>query len=107
MLTQERRREIHDAFANEIQGGVSKDWMQIIDEWIEAFDEGSEYFTMSQEEFQNNEIEIATLFDDWFFSCNSCGWTMPIDDMGEDNNGEFRCTDCEKEDRYEEEYDEG
>ncbi len=103
MITDERREEIRQAFASEIDGGVSKCWTSIIDEWIEAFDEGSNWqFSMSSDEFNKNEMEIACIFDDGWFTCASCGWTMPLDCMGEDLNDEFRCEQCEREDEPDE-----
>lgn len=90
MLTDERRLEISIKFASEIEGGVTKDFMQIIDEWVE---DGF----ISQEEYDLNEMAIAGIFDDGFFTCNGCGWTMPVCEMSSDSDWE--CNEC-AEDEY-------
>lgn len=80
--------EIHDKLASYIDGGVC------MFHFDGDFFEEAEF--CSAEFFNKNEMQIALMFDNHFFTCHSCGWTMPIDCMGEDSEfGEFQCTDCE------------
>ena len=88
MLTETRRREIHDALAQEIEGGVSKGFVQIIDEWLDEE-------RMVEEEWNLNEIEIAGIFDDGFFECEGCGWTVP---RAAEGTRSGYCTDHDDED---------
>ena len=88
MLTDKRRQEIANLFCQEVEGGVCKDFMQIVEGFIENED-------MTPEEFDDNELEIAYIFDDGWFTCSQCGWTMPVCEMGEDVNAEFVCQSCE------------
>lgn len=47
---------------------------------------------------QVTEWDLCRLFDDNFFYCTVCGWTLPIDDNGEDTEGgEMQCMQCENE----------
>ena len=55
-------QEIYKLFEEEIQGGVYKGFMTIIDEFIDR-----KYFT--EEFFNKNELEIAKIFDDVAFEC--------------------------------------
>ncbi len=87
MLTETRRREIHDALSQEIEGGVSKGFDQIIDEWLDEE-------RMTEEEWGLNEVEIAHIFDDGFFECQGCGWTVPVDATGVKD---FYCSDHDDE----------
>ncbi len=87
MLTETRRDQIRDELIGEIQGGVCKDSMQIFDEWI---DDGF----MTADEFRMNELEICYIFDDGFFTCALCGWTMPNDMTCIADVEEATCSDC-------------
>lgn len=81
--------ELQNKLAEYIDGGVATWYFDA--EWFQ------EMGFCSADFFGDNETEIAYMFDDYFFSCNFCGWTMPNDCMGEDLHGELRCTDCENE----------
>lgn len=94
MLTEERRNEIYNELTTEIQGGTVEDFFNIVDKWIDEFDSNGEYFKMSQEEWVQNEREICAIFDDNWFTCESCGWTMPNSEMSGTSDS---CGDCEDE----------
>lgn len=87
MLTQERRDQIFDELVLEVQGAVCKDPMQIFDEFIE---EGF----MTADEFRMNEMEICGIFDEGFFMCEGCGWTMPNSMTCLGDVDEATCSDC-------------
>ena len=89
-MTTDMRQKFWTLFNDEIQGGVSSDMWSMIDVWI---DEG----VITQEEWNDNEMSICILFDDHWFTCARCGWTMPVSDMGEDEDGEMVCGDCNAE----------
>lgn len=70
-----------------VEGGISHGIMQMIDEAIE---DGY----IGEKEFAENESEILGLIDDHIFECSGCGWTLPVSETGEDENGELRCVEC-------------
>jgi hypothetical protein len=52
--------------------------------------------TLTQEEYDTNEIAIHDLIDNNIFECVTCGWTLNVDEMGEDtDSGEIQCLDCQ------------
>jgi hypothetical protein len=64
---------------------------------VGAFDEAIEEGLISQEEFYANEDSILSLADDNVFTCVRCGWTLNVDEMGEDtDSGEMQCLHCEE-----------
>ncbi|RZK44551.1 MAG: hypothetical protein EOO61_03405 [Hymenobacter sp.] len=68
--------------------GSSKDIMS-------AFDEAIEDGEISQEEFHQYETSILCLVDNQIFTCVRCGWTLNVDEMGEDTEGgEIQCSNC-------------
>lgn len=85
MLTDEKRTVLEAWFTDEVQGGVCEDVMQLMDRLIE--DE-----ILTQDEFKLNETEICNLVDASWFTCNTCGWTMPISEQ--DERGEWDCHQC-------------
>lgn len=85
MLTTEQHQKIYDLFAAEIQGGTADYMESILDKFIEEGD-------LDEELVRANEAEIARLFDDNWFTCNSCNWTLPIAEMA--NNDNWECNDC-------------
>ena len=85
MLTDARYREIQGLFQAHIGGGISEDFMSMVDRFIE---DGN----ILQEEFQLNEATICFIFDADFFTCSACAWTLPIYDMADDND--WQCEDC-------------
>ena len=87
MLSEIRREQICGELCQEIQGGVCKDSMQIFDEWIE---DGF----MTADEFRMNELEICSIFDDGFFTCAQCSWTMPNSMTCSGDVDEATCSDC-------------
>lgn len=84
MLTEAERNTITAIFER-VDGGSCTDFMQMIDE---AIDDGE----ITQELFDDNEMEIAGIFDNGWFTCNQCGWTMPIGDMAD--NDDWQCQQC-------------
>ena len=60
-------------------------------------DEAIQNGEITREEYDDNELEIAYLFDNFWFTCSVCGWTMPIGDMGEDVDGDMACASCSDE----------
>lgn len=87
-MTNEEQIKLHDIFYSAIQGG-STDWMESILE--RAVEDGE----LTEDFVHDNELAIAYYFDDHWFTCVVCGWTMPISDMGEDTEGgELQCEDC-------------
>lgn len=77
--------DFHNFLEGHIQGGTIEYPMDA--DWIE------EQGVMSAEEYDFYERELCILFDNHYFQCNSCGWTLPIEDMADNDNWE--CTDCE------------
>jgi len=75
------------AIFGRVEGGSTEDMWTMLDN---AIDDG----IITQEEFDENEKSIAHFFDDHWFNCASCGWTMPVEEMGEDLNGELACHEC-------------
>lgn len=70
-----------------VEGGTHHGIMQMIDE---AIDDGF----ITEQEFRENELEICDMIDNHIFECSGCGWTLPVSETGEDQNGELRCGDC-------------
>ena len=79
------KEEFTKAVANHVDGGVSEYPMD--DYWL--VDNG----VMTQEEYDTYEDKLCYVFDMNWFQCNSCGWTMPMEDMAGNDNWE--CGDCE------------
>lgn len=84
-MNEELRERLDKLFYSEIQGGTSDDMYNIIDRAIE---DG----TISDDEWQNNEMGICMFFDNSWFTCEGCGWTMPISEMSE--YGDWQCSSC-------------
>ena len=85
MLTDMRLHEIMEDFGLIVQGATAQDIMEILDQMIENEQLG-------EDEFKANEMEILNAIDARFFTCNNCGWTMPIDEQ--DERGEWDCHQC-------------
>lgn len=81
------RTKMYNLFYDNIQGGVCEDMLGMIDRWIE---EGE----ITQEDWDLNELAICNLFDENWFMCDGCGWTLPI----EEECGDWRCNDCQEDD---------
>ena len=86
-MNYELRNKIWNLFSKHIQGGCTDDMMGMLDTFIENGD-------LTQEEVQLNEMAIANLFDADWFTCDTCGWTMPMSEMADNDN--WQCTDCEE-----------
>lgn len=89
MLTDARRFFYQELFSGEIEGGVCKDMSQIIDELTEEDN-------VLDKEFRDNEMEICGIFDDGWFTCCGCGWTMPISEVS-DREDDLECVQCSEE----------
>lgn len=87
MLTDEQRFNIQDFFAKEVDGGVSKGYYQIFEDMVEND-------VISQEVFDANEMEICGIFDDGWFTCSVCEWTVPMDAIAHADLNEPTCSDC-------------
>lgn len=87
-MDNELRAKIWDLFNQEIQGGCCNDMVSILEGFVE--DGG-----LTEDECWKNEVAIASLFDDNWFTCEGCGWTMPMADKGDDS---WYCGDCADED---------
>jgi hypothetical protein len=62
---------------------------------IGRFEEAVEDGDISEEEYRLHEMSILSLADDNIFTCVGCGWTLNVDEMGEDSaSGEIQCTNC-------------
>lgn len=85
MLTDSQRQNIEYWFTREVQGGTSDDVFGLFDKMI---DEG----VISQELFDKQETEICAMVDASWFTCQGCGWTMPIEEQ--DERGEWHCKQC-------------
>lgn len=77
--------------------------MQVIDNLrgsstsiMQGFDQAIEDDTIiTQKEFSTNEYEILAIVDNEIFECTTCGWTLNVDEMGEDTeSGELQCDSC-------------
>lgn len=66
-----------------VEGGVSEDIMTLVDTAREELNIEDSWFT-------EHELEILRMIDNEVFTCNLCGWTMPVEEMGED----WICNDC-------------
>ena len=75
------------AIFERIEGGSTEDMESLLERAIEEGD-------ITQEEYNCNEMAIAYLFDARWFYCAGCGWTQPVDQMGEDRDGELMCDEC-------------
>ena len=71
--------EILDHLHLQIDGGCTKGWYEIFEELLE---EGRDV----------REDDFTNVFDDHYFECNACGWTLPIGDMAD--NDEWECESC-------------
>ena len=89
-MTDELFARVSKLFHDEIQGGCSNDMWGMMDRFIE-----DGYLT--QEEWQLNEVAICSMFDDSWFTCEGCGWTMPVAEMNMD--ADWHCEDCAGEER--------
>jgi hypothetical protein len=89
MFTEEMRNKWYDLFSREIQGGSSNDMWTMVEVWI---DDG----VITTEEYHDHEGAICALFDANWFTCEGCGWTLPIEEMAESGDG-WHCEDCDKE----------
>ena len=78
------REEFSKFLENHIQGGTTEYPM---DEYY-LEDQG----VMTTEEYNKYEFELCAYFDDRYFECKECGWTLPISDMADNDNWE--CMDC-------------
>lgn len=87
MLTQEQITAIDAWFSDEVQGGVCEDVMGLIDRMI---DENA----ISQKDYNKNETAICFLIDSRWFTCAECGWTQPVENMTNDEEHDWTCTDC-------------
>lgn len=70
--------EIEDALAQEIAGGSA----------------GFDIFIWLEENPSAVESQACRVFDDHYFQCEDCSWTLPIGNMGETMIGV--CDDCEE-----------
>lgn len=84
-MNEELSNRLYKLFSDEIQGGCTNDMVGMIDIWIEDGE-------ITEDEARDNEMAIANLFDTHWFTCNNCGWTMPINEMAD--NDDWVCTDC-------------
>ena len=84
------RNRMFKLFEQEVEGGVAKDMMQMVDEFID-------YEGITQEEWDDNEYAICVLFDNHWFNCVGCGWTMPNECQTEAETSELMCSDCHSE----------
>lgn len=84
----ELEERIMDWFHSSIDGGTALFNLEdMIDEGVVTLDE-----------YQDNEMAICHLFDNNYFYCVTCGWTLTTGDMGEDTEGgELQCIQCENE----------
>ena len=73
------KNEILDYLQDQIDGGCTKGWYQMLEELLEEDEDVS-------------EDTFTTVFDDNYFECNTCGWTLPISDMAD--NDEWECESC-------------
>lgn len=64
--------DFREYFTGQIQGGTTDGFMNLMDKLI---DEGG----ITQKYFDVHELEIAEIFDDGFFTCAVCDWTVPMD----------------------------
>lgn len=85
-MIEEEFQKVHNLFAQAIQGGCSENMTNILDA---AIDEGD----LSEDFCRKYEMEICNIFDDGWFTCNQCSWTMPISEMAD--NDDWICTDCD------------
>lgn len=85
MLSDDIRQKIVDWFYLEVQGGTSEDVYGLFDKMI---DEG----VLEQEFFDAHDGNICTLVDSLWFTCQGCGWTMPIEEQ--DERGDWHCKQC-------------
>ena len=95
MLTEDQRHTIRDHFARTVQGGCADGFMRMCEDFWELYPEWEEVFA-------KNELEIAGIFDDDFFTCNGCEWTLPI--CEQDERGEWHCRDCMNEEHGDEDF---
>ena len=63
---------------------------------LSKFDEAIEDGLITKEEWRAYEVEILAAVDNNIFTCVTCGWTLNVDEMGEDTDGgEIQCDDCD------------
>lgn len=84
MLTDEERNKFYVIFS-QVDGGSATYMEKMVDE---AIDDG----IISQELFDDNELEVAGIFDSGWFVCQGCDWCLPMDDQ--DERGEWHCKQC-------------
>lgn len=66
------------------------------DDILGKFDEVVEEGFITQEEWRKNESDILAVVDNNIFMCVTCGWTLNVDEMGEDTDGgELQCDSCD------------
>ena len=74
------------ALERHIDGGTTEYPMEA--EWVE------EQGIMSAEEYNFHEEALCLFFDNRWFQCAQCGWTLPIESMADNDNWE--CEDCDE-----------
>lgn len=88
-MTEEERTKIVQFFEETIDGGVCQGDWTIIESLVEEEIVTSEFL-------KANEADICLAFDERWFTCNQCGWTMPICSMSYDSHDNV-CEDCYEE----------
>ena len=82
-------QKIWNIFNDEIEGGCSSYMEAILEKAVE-----NGY--LDEDFWRDNEMAICVLFDNSWFTCEACGWTLPIGDMqdGESDSGAWVCQSC-------------
>lgn len=86
-MNDELRAKLNKIFSDDIQGGCTNDMESILDRAIEDGE-------LDADEVRANEMAIAYFFDDHWFTCVGCGWTMPIDCLSDGDHVDLICSDC-------------
>lgn len=83
----EKINEIAVWIQDHVEGGVCEDIFSI-------YERAMEEEVMSVEFFRANELAICYAADAVVFTCEGCGWTQPVEQMGKD----YHCDQCDDED---------
>ena len=72
----------------------------IVKELVQEIDGGTALFDLFMWLEENptvSETIACQAFDDNFFVCEECGWTLPLCSLAYDSNRDFECEDCYEE----------